>query len=209
MVESIMLFGCGFLAASLLAMMLLSAVHHRAVRLTRLHLQDTVPTLIEIQAGSDRLRADFAISTCRLEKSVEQLRVKAARQLSEIGRQTQTINRLTVELERRTSVAEKLVHKVESLTGKIAEVERERDRIAMEVLSLECALSAKEMELVRSASEQSPAIDIHARQRFGESILPIAVTNTDLKDALTERELLLSRCDDEMTHVFQLPASAQ
>jgi chromosome segregation ATPase len=206
MVESIMLFGCGFLAASLLAMMLLSAVHHRAVRLTRLHLQDTVPTLIEIQAGSDRLRADFAISTCRLEKSVEQLRVKAARQLSEIGRQTQTINRLTVELERRTSVAEKLVHKVESLTGKIAEVERERDRIAMEVLSLECALSAKEMELVRSASEQSPAIDIHnARQRFGESILPIAVTNTDLKDALTERELLLSRCDDEMNTLVPKP----
>jgi hypothetical protein len=91
-----MLFGCGFLAASLLAMMLFSAVHRRAVRLTRLHLQDTVPTsLIEIQAGSDHLRADFAISICRLEKSVEQLRIKAAGQLSEIGRQRQTINRLT------------------------------------------------------------------------------------------------------------------
>ena len=207
MVESIMFFGCGFLAASLLAMVLLSAVHHRAVRLTRLHLQDTVPTsLIEIQAGSDHLRADFAISTCRLERSVEQLRVKAARQLSEIGRQTQTINGLTVELERRTSVAEELVHKVESLSGKIAEVESERDKIAMEVISLECALSAKEMELVRSASEQSPAIDIYnARQRFGESILPIAVTNTDLKDALTKRELFLSRCDDEMNTLVPKP----
>jgi chromosome segregation ATPase len=198
MVESIMFFACGFLVASLLAMMLLSAVHHRAVRLARLHLQDTLPTsLIEVQAGSDHLRADFAISTCRLERSVEQLRVKAARQLSEIGRQTQTINRLTVELERRTSVAEELVHKVESLTGKIAEVERERDRIAMEVISLECALAAKKMELVRC--DQSPTIDIdNARQRFRESILPLAVTNTDLKDALAKRELLLSRCDDEM-----------
>ena len=111
-----------------------------------------------------------------------------------------------MELERRTSVAEKLVHKVESLTGKIAEVERERDRIAMEVLSLECALSAKEMELVRSASERSPAIDIHnPRQRFGKSILPIAMTNTDLKDALTKRELLLSRCDDEMNTLVPKP----
>jgi septal ring factor EnvC (AmiA/AmiB activator) len=207
MVESIMLFGCGFLAASLLAMMLFSAVHRRAVRLTRLHLQDTVPTsLIEIQAGSDHLRADFAISICRLEKSVEQLRIKAAGQLSEIGRQRQTINRLTAELERRTSAVDKLVHKVESLTGKIAEVERERDRIAMEVISLECALSAKEVELVRSAIEQRPAIDIHnARQRFGESILPIAVTNTDLQDALTKRELLLSRCDDEMNTLVPKP----
>jgi hypothetical protein len=91
---------------------------------------------------------------------------------------------------------------VESLTGKIAEVERERDRIAMEVISLECALSAKEVELVRSAIEQRPAIDIHnARQRFDESILPIA----DLKDALTKRELLLSRCDDEMNTLVPKP----
>ena len=207
MVESIMLFGCGFLPASLLAMMLLSAVHRRAVRLTRLHLQDIVPTsLIEIQAGSDHLRADFAISTCRLEKSVEQLRVKAARQLTEIGRQRQSINRLTAELERRTSVIDKLVHKVESLTGMIAEVERDRDRIAMEVISLECALSAKEVESVRSAIEESPAIDIHnSRQRFGESILPIAATITNLKDALTKRELLLSRCDDEMNTLVPEP----
>jgi chromosome segregation ATPase len=162
--------------------------------------------LIEIQAGSDHLRADFAISICRLEKSVEQLRIKAAGQLSEIGRQRQTINRLTAELERRTSAVDKLVHKVESLTGKIAEVERERDRIAMEVISLECALSAKEVELVRSAIEQRPAIDLHnARQRFGESILPIAVTDTDLQDALTKRELLLSRCDDEMNTLVPTP----
>jgi hypothetical protein len=196
MIETIMFFGCGFLAASLLAMMLLSAVHHRAVRLTRHHLQDTIPTsLIEIQADADRLRADFAISTCRLERSVEQLRVKAATQLSEIERKTQTINRLRAELERRTSVAEELVHKVESLTGKIAQVECERERTAMEVVSLERALSAKEMELVRSATEQSPVIDIHTG-RFGES--PLGVTNADLKNALAKRELLLNRCDDEM-----------
>jgi len=67
----------------------------------------------------------------------------------------------------------------------------------MEVISLECALAAKKMELVRC--DQSPTIDIdNARQRFRESILPLAVTNTDLKDALAKRELLLSRCDDEM-----------
>ena len=108
-----------------------------------------------------------------------------------------------MELERRTSVAEELVHKVESLTGKIAEVERERDRNAMEVISLECALAAKKMELVRC--DQSPTIDIdNARQRF-RSILPLAVTNTDLKDALAKRELLLSRCDDEMNTLVPKP----
>jgi hypothetical protein len=152
MIEAMMFFACGFLVATLLAMVLRPVVHHRAVRLTRYELQSIMPmSLIEIQAEADCLRADFAISTCRLERNVEQLRAKAATQISEIARKTHVINRLRAELERRTSVAEELVDKVETLTCKNEQLERERERTAMEVVSLEAALSAKEKELVRPA----------------------------------------------------------
>ena len=40
MVESIMYFGAGFLVATLLALVLVSFVHHRAVRLTLRRLED-------------------------------------------------------------------------------------------------------------------------------------------------------------------------
>jgi hypothetical protein len=185
MIETMMFFACGFLTATLLAMVLLPVVHHRAVRLTRHELQSIMPpSLIEIQAEADSLRADFAISTCRLERSVEQLRAKASTQISEIARKTEMINRLREELERRTSVAEELVNKVESLTGKIAQLECERERTAMEIVSLEAALSAKEMDMARPPTERTPVI--------GD------VANADLKNAHAKREQLLSLCDDEM-----------
>jgi len=198
MIEAMMFFACGFLVATLLAMVLLPVVHHRAVRITRHELQSIIPpSLIEIQAEADCRRADFAISTCRLERSVEQLRVKAATQISEIARKTQMIDRLRQELEKRTSVAEELVDKVETLTCKIAQLERERERTAMEVVSLEVALSAKEMELVRPATESSPVIYFYTgRQRIGGAHFD--ATNVDLKNALAKREQILSRCDDEM-----------
>lgn len=43
MIELIMFFGGGFLVASLLAIILVSFVHHRAVRLTQRRLADAIP----------------------------------------------------------------------------------------------------------------------------------------------------------------------
>ena len=105
-------------------------------------------------------------------------------------------------------MAEELVDKVETLTCKIEQLERERERTAMEVVSLEAALSAKEMELVRPA-RSSPVIDIYTgRQRIGGA--PLDATNSDLKNALAKREQILSRCDDEMnTLVPKLGHTAQ
>src|ERR1700694_3814382 len=160
MIEWTMFFSSGFLAASLLALMLISVVHDRAVRLTRRRLEDDIPvSLVEIQADKDRLRADFAISTRRLEMSVEQLRVKGTTQLSEIGRKAEMINRLKSELARKIAVAYELAAKVETLTGKLEEAERERERNAIEVVSTKRALSAKDVELVQSVTEQRLVID--------------------------------------------------
>jgi len=102
MIESIMFFGGGFLVASLLALVLISFVHHRAVRLTHRRLEDAIPvSMAEIQADKDNLRAEFAMSTRRLEMSVEQLKAKATTQLGDIVRKTEAINRLKSELAER------------------------------------------------------------------------------------------------------------
>jgi hypothetical protein len=87
MVEQIMFFSGGFLVASLLALILMPVVHRRAVRITSRDLKDSVPLSVrETLAQVDGLRAEFAISTRRLELQVEQLKVRAANQLGEIGR---------------------------------------------------------------------------------------------------------------------------
>ena len=52
-------------------------VHNRAVRLTMRRLEAATPlSMAEIQADKDQLRAEFAMSTRRLEMSVEQMKTK-------------------------------------------------------------------------------------------------------------------------------------
>ena len=84
MVEPIMFFGLGFLAASLLGLVIVPFVHGRAVRLTVRRLEAATPlSMEEIQADKDQLRAEFAMSTRRLEMSVEQLKNKTTSQLAD------------------------------------------------------------------------------------------------------------------------------
>ena len=71
MIEPIMYFGIGFLFAALIGLVVVPLVHGRAVRLTMRRLEAATPlSMAEIQADKDQLRAEFAMSTRRLEMSV-------------------------------------------------------------------------------------------------------------------------------------------
>src|SRR6266540_5907861 len=104
MIEPIMFFGLGFLVASLFGLVILPLVHGRAVRLTARRLEAATPvSMAEIQADKDQLRAEFAMSTRRLEMSVEQLKAKTTGQLAELGRKAETVNKLKAELGEKTA----------------------------------------------------------------------------------------------------------
>src|SRR4029453_16980962 len=98
MIESLMYMGIGFLFAALTLVAVMPRVHDRAVRLTTSRLRETLPqSMTEIEADKDLLRAEFAMSTCRLEKSLEQLKDKSTGQVVELGKRADVINRLKIE----------------------------------------------------------------------------------------------------------------
>jgi len=98
MIESIMYMGIGFLLAALIGVAVMPLVHARAVRLTTRRLENTLPqSMEEIQAGKDLLRAEFAMSTRRLELITEELKGKMAGQLVELGKKGNTLNRMKAE----------------------------------------------------------------------------------------------------------------
>src|ERR1700750_910489 len=104
MVEQIMFIGIGFLIAGLLVIGVIPLVHARAVRLTMRRLEALTPlSMAEIQADKDQLRAEFAMSTRRLEMSVEQMKAKTTSQLAEIGKKSEAIGRLKLELGEKTA----------------------------------------------------------------------------------------------------------
>jgi hypothetical protein len=121
MVELVMFFGIGFLAAALSVLILIPLIHNRAVRLTTRRLESTIPASVaEIQADKDLLRADFAVSTRRLEMNVERLTNQNASRLIELGRKNDAANRLNIEL---SAVRSQLGVTEQELTKERANVE--------------------------------------------------------------------------------------
>jgi DNA repair exonuclease SbcCD ATPase subunit len=131
MVEQIMFVGIGFLVAGLLVIGVIPMVHARAVRLTMRRIEALTPlSMTEIQAEKDQLRAEFAMSTRRLEMSVEQLKAKTANQLTELGKKSEAIGRLKLELGEKTAqlmaleakerqLADDVLHSQSDLTARI------------------------------------------------------------------------------------------
>ena len=86
-IENIMYFVLGLLVAGLIALIIMPAVWRRAVRLTKKRIEAATPmTMAEFRADKDQLRAEFALSTSRLEMNVEALRRRLADQLRDINR---------------------------------------------------------------------------------------------------------------------------
>ena len=135
MIESILFFSLGFLCAGFLALMVAPALWRRAVVLTRRRIESTVPlSLNEIQADKDRMRAEFAMSTRRLEMSIKSFREKAAGQIVEINRNQEQLKRLAEEKAEKSGTITELESQASELRSELRlreeQLQQIRDRMA-------------------------------------------------------------------------------
>jgi chromosome segregation ATPase len=166
MIEAIMYFAAGSLVASLLALALISAVHHRAVRLTQRRLEDSIPvSLTEIQADRDKLRAKFAMATRRLEVKVEQLEAKVTSQLGENARKSEAIAKLKAQLAERNAVSDVLGAKLKSLSIENQEAGQGYDGQSAAAEANARALAVKDSEIANAALEASELTFANETQR--------------------------------------------
>ena len=154
MIEPIMYFGIGFLVAALIGLIIIPLVHGRAVRLTMRRLEAATPvSMAEIQADKDQLRAEFAMSTRRLEMSVEQLKTKSTSQLAELGKKGDAINRLKIELGEKTAAIFALEARDRALRDQLRATEEEVAVKTAAMHDAERALSDKEASLAKKVGE--------------------------------------------------------
>ncbi len=153
MIESIMYFGIGFLVAALIGVAVIPLVHGRAVRLTMRRLEAATPlSMAEIQADKDQLRAEFAMSTRRLEMSVEQLKNKTTSQLAELGKKGDAINRLKIELGEKTATIFALEARDKALRDQLRATEDEITAKTNAMHDAQRAFSDKQAELAKLVS---------------------------------------------------------
>ncbi len=150
MIQSVLYFILGFLTAGFLALVIAPAVWRRAVRLTRKRVEASVPmSLEEIQADKDRLRAEFATSTRRLEMSAKQAREKASEHAVQVERDRERLNTLEatkVDLGKRNA---ELDAKVTAMQGELRERADDITHVTGKLRDAEDALGARGRELER------------------------------------------------------------
>ncbi len=87
MIQAILLIALGFLAATLIGVLLAPSLWSRASRLSKKKLESTLPlTLSEIEAAQDQLRASYAVRLRRLETALASAKQRAANQLVDNSR---------------------------------------------------------------------------------------------------------------------------
>jgi chromosome segregation ATPase len=108
-IEQIMYFALGVLGATLVALMVLPAVWHRAVRLTTRRIEAAVPiSMFEIQAEKDQQRAGFALNQRRLELQLDAVRENVVAHAGTIEQQRLQLVELDKALSAKTAAHEAL-----------------------------------------------------------------------------------------------------
>ena len=150
MIQSILFFTLGFLTAGFLALMVAPAIWRRAVILTRKRIEASVPlTMNEIQADKDRLRAEFAMSTRRLEMSIKTFRDKASTQIVEINRNREELKRLTEERAEKDRAITELESRGSELRTELRHREEQMKRLSTRLADTERVLEERALEIDR------------------------------------------------------------
>jgi chromosome segregation ATPase len=203
MIEPIMFIGIGFLVAGLLVIGVIPLVHGRAVRLTMRRLEALNPlSMAEVQAEKDQLRAEFAMSTRRLEMSVEQMKAKTTNQLAEIGKKSEAIGRLKLELGEKTAVLFALEAKEKQMADDLQSVQAE---LAAKTDALEAAArslastQAERAQLTSNLSARSSASD-NQRVELVALRAQTEILKAQIESANKEIEELRDRLTHEARH---------
>ena len=184
MIEAVMFFTLGFLGATLIALVALSAIWHRAVRLTTKRIEGAIPvSMVEIQADKDQLRAEFAMKMRKLETTVERVKGKETEYLAELGRRSERIFELKTDGEAKAE--------------RIGELETIEKNLREKLQSTETALAektAKLMETEQTLSERVRELST-TRDNLGAVTGESETRHAGIVALTAERDMLQSRSD--------------
>ncbi|MBZ6076525.1 hypothetical protein [Microvirga puerhi] len=202
-----MIFALGFLAATLIALLIIPAINSRAERLARRRVEALFPMSIEeLSAEKDHLRAEFAILQRKLERKAEEAQAVKHQSMEELGRRAVRIQELEETLaardgiitsretelkatqEKQTSTEEELSKTRTSLSSAretLAALENAHRATLDELSNLRRELDARQAELTRTKAALQRAEEKTAERNAAyddaDARLTAALSELDVK----------------------------
>ncbi len=173
-----MIFALGFLAATLIALLIIPAINARADRLARRRAEALFPLSIsELTAEKDHLRADFAVQQVRLERKADEALAVKQQTLEEMGRRAVRVEALERDLSDRDAAIARIEADLAEIRAQFAASGEELAATRAELSSAREAfaevdaahrrtlddLAAAPGELDRTAGPQVEAAQVEAR----------------------------------------------
>lgn len=154
MIQSVLIFTLGFLAAVLFALMVAPTIWRRAVYLTRKRIEAALPLSVnELNAEKDKLRAEHALAVRRVEMQVRALREEGARQKIFIEEQGDKLRDLEKKLADSEEQGSRLEGEVASLTERVHEMTTELSDTSVVLESTRTELDTRTGELKNARAE--------------------------------------------------------
>jgi chromosome segregation ATPase len=153
-------------------------------------------SMAEIQADKDQLRAEFAMSTRRLEMSVETMKAKTTSQLAELGKKSDAINRLKIELGEKTATIFALEARDKALKDQLRATEEELSFKLNTMRSAERALSEKQSDLAKLTGELDQQSVVNDSQRV--ELVALRTQIDALKDRVNDTEREFKSTEDRL-----------
>jgi chromosome segregation ATPase len=159
-IESVMVFALGFLAATLISLLIIPAVNARAERLARRRAEALFPMSIsELTAEKDHLRAEFAVLQRKLERRAEDALAVKHQSLEELGRRAVRIESLETQLAERDRTISDLEQDLAETRKSLAETVAELDSTRTSLSGARDTLAALEEAHRRTLTELSATRD--------------------------------------------------
>ncbi len=187
--------------------MVAPAIWRRAVVLTRKRIEATVPlSLNEIQADKDRMRAEFAMSTRRLEMSIKSVREKAAGQIVEINRNQEQLKQLVEENARKKAAITELETQGSQLRDDLRQREEQLLQLGERMAAADRQLEERAIELEKlgrmyddaSFAASNRQIELVAREAEFERVSgDVSMLRTQRKES--ERRLRELQAENKQT----------
>ena len=236
-IQSAMLVALGFLAASLLGLLVASAFWSRAVRLTTARIKQSMPVSEpEIRADRDRLRAEYAIKVHKLETQLDQAKLERARQLIEINRRDASISTLETDVvqlkadleenqnarrvleqtvadrlprvEARLNEAKRLLFNRDREIAELTAGARRHKQALEEASSINAQQNAQIERLSTALTTRGGRGRQRRRRRRPEGEVALRAEIESLRGKTREQALLIDRLQRRLGHGFALPAPA-
>jgi 2-methylaconitate cis-trans-isomerase PrpF len=177
--------GAAVLATLLVALFALPLIHSRAVRLTASRLDAAAPALSDqIRADKDQLRAEFAMTTRRLEMSVENMKTKAGIQLVEMNQKDEELKKLRADLGEKLASIFALEARDRAFRDQVRAAEEEIEVKSDELHECRRELAAKTALATGLAADYAESVKLAEARKVEVMVLRTQVEATKSRDAI-------------------------